>query len=387
MIEVVIEVGPNMSIFLVQTLKGPRPLRFSGRDFIKVMFTPPNIKPIYQCFYKSTGLHIQAGIINTADITATDTGGVWTPCDGIVIEDKGKFVQNRDNIPPHMLAYYEGKWKRASTYISKVDYFGLPFSLENWVLPESNEDNREDKWFDPCNNQGNKNAILCRFGNCDLIKISYMLSKIDSIFWNSEEGIRMKTLCGINDIIPYEPDIPMGVAIDYLTIDMFIGDALSYNYVDIEPYISLRREYGDFNLENCIVDHPGIGPSILQPMVKMHCGSQEANVLKEVYLGIDSYLKNEKAHMEDQERDFGQIVEDILIGEITMEDISIDVEEEKESNIQLPIGFKEECDKLDIETIKDVAKQLDVNMFDKRGRSVNRKVLCSRIMKKLKKLV
>ena len=389
MIEVKIDIGSNLSIFLVKTLLGPRPLRYSGRDFIKVLFNPPEISPIYQCFYKSTGLHIKANIMHEEDITATDTGGVWTPCDGIVIEDKLKLVEEYSNVKQNVLYYLKSKWKNSSTYISKVDYFGREFARENWELPTGREDNRNAKWFDPCDKESNKNATICRFGNCNLILISYLLSNVGSIFWESEEGTYMKTLCNINNIVPYGPDIPVGVATDYLTIDMFIGTALSYNYIDIEPYITLRNTYGLFDLRNCIINHPSIGPSIFQPIVKAHCQSPKASQLKEVYISLEGKPeKSDSGHVVDLERDKGQIVE--VEGLMEEEKVEGLMEEEKvegvmeeESNIQLPPRFQEECDKLDIQTIKNVADQLGVDMLDKRGRVVNRKILCLRIMKVL----
>jgi len=378
MIEVIQNIGPDILIYMVQTTDGPRPLRWEGRDFIKVLYTSPNGELIYQCFYKSTGLHTVKG---------SDTQGMWTPCDGIVIEDKGFYIEelaSGEEISEQMTNNYVNKWKTSSAVVTKVDYLGRQLAADNWALPSDGEDYRSLSWYNSCHPNNNNNAIICRFGNCTLARISYLLSNNDNVFWNTEEGEYMKTLCNLKNVEPYAPNIPFGIATDALSIDIFIDSALSMNHTDIDQYVYLRNTYGIFDLRDCIVKHPSIGKSIVASMVKAHCKSPKGEILKGIYISINSSpLKTSMNHMAEEVLNLNKFVENMDTEE-NMDEVVENMDTEE--TVLLPPNFNDKnCRSYPKEILHNIAMDLGVNILNINGGKVDRRILCIRIMKELMK--
>ena len=61
-----------------------------------------------------------------------------------------------------------------------------------------------------------------------------------------------------------------------------------------------------------------------------------------------------------------------------------DVEMQDTLNVtELTPDFRENCHKYDIDTLIGIAKRLEIQIYDKNRKQVNRTILCNRIMKKI----
>ena len=389
MYEIMQQIGPYISIIMAKTKDGARPLRWDGRDFIKVFYNPPDLNPpIYQTFYRSTGLHILAA---GASIDDEDTTDVWTPTDGI--------VRNKDDI--------------SKTYIAKVDHIGYEFAYKYAIDPKSGKPKKIDKGGDSCDRDQNGNSILCRFGNCNLVKISVLISKTDNRFWNSEKGIFIKKICGIDlgqtsygDNI----DIKKGIALDnYINIDKFIGQAISFNHVDDPKYKSPREKqmngkllWGPYDLNDCIVKHPTLGDTIFEGVPQQHCKYNAETFSKKFMKDLKIPEQLSLTHQEDiiksksilfDDMDFPQSYNTEIYPNIIAdtEDSGAaggaageDVEMQDTLNVtELTPDFRENCHKYDIDTLIGIAKRLEIQIYDKNRKQVHRTILCNRIIKKI----
>lgn len=379
MIEIKKQIGPSMSIFLIKDSTGKeRPLRYDGRDFIKVLYEPPTFPHILQCFYRSTGLHSDQEYTEEEipdDPTAAYTAGTWTPCDGIALEDRESFITKYKGIVPDpmLIKWMPEYWKKSEVHFTKVDYAGKQFADDNWLLPKYKKaaDYRRLPNYNPCDAEYNENDVLCRFGNCTLSLISYLLSSPENIFWHkSKKGKLLKNLCGLNDIVPYSPQIPEGINANWIVIDKFIGSAVSYNHINIDSYRRLKEMYGLFDIKDCIVDHPKRGETVLEDVMQKHCKSPEGIELNSIFITKD--INPEKIGQrlkEEIERD------NFLLEEVAAASVG--------SSIELPENFKEKCDTFDLAFLNQIADELGVSKISKNGKQVNRKTLCSRIFLKI----
>jgi hypothetical protein len=441
--EVKRKIADDLSIYLVKTTLGLRPLREEGRDFIKVLYEPVGKPAIYQCFYRSTGEHIKANNADLNEIQETPTKGVWTPCDGIGINDYASYIELYNKDQEILNKTIERTWqKKTKPHILKVDYFGKTFANDNWVLQEGhNESIKNKKFVSSCNIEYNKRSILCRFGNSDLITISYLLSNnnnnsIDSKdndynFWKTAIGIDIINHFKISDRIPYNPEIPKGIAVNYITVDIFIETALSFNWIDMEPYKSERQLYGlPYNLQNCIIIHKDENnnddptqKSIFEPLIKIHPLNIRYEELKSLYISkkpkIDVLPNTEE--QEDANKFIGTLdsielsIEEkddieILSEEEDEEKMNIEENEDEEKmnieenedeekmnieeneddyddddNIPLYDVVKEICESKDKEMIKSLLQYYKIKNV-KNVNNLNRNYLCRLILKKEKKL-
>ena len=255
--EVNIRLGDDLTLILVNTKYGPRPLRYDGRDFIKVLYTGEG-KNIYQTFYKSTGLHIQDSLFGLSSKIKPEelqenanTKGAWFPTDGIIIQDKHGILRKivDGEIEQRRIKGLMRLWN-PETYILKLDYMGGKLAQKYFEISENRKKNfqpnnvhptidalseylktnEKQKWYR--NEEDNKYGILTRLGTKTMCKISYLLSAQSNEFWVKGSGKLVKDLFKFEKE-PYSPHIHYeGVNTDYLSVNHFIGTAVSFNWTN-----------------------------------------------------------------------------------------------------------------------------------------------------------
>lgn len=306
--EVNIRLGDDLTLILVNTKYGPRPLRYDGRDFIKVLYTGEG-KNIYQTFYKSTGLHIQDSLFGLSSKIKPEelqenanTKGAWFPTDGIIIQDKHGILRKivDGEIEQRRIKGLMRLWN-PETYILKLDYMGGKLAQKYFEISENRKKNfqpnnvhptidalseylktnEKQKWYR--NEEDNKYGILTRLGTKTMCKISYLLSAQSNEFWVKGSGKLVKDLFKFEKE-PYSPHIHYeGVNTDYLSVNHFIGTAVSFNWTNNKKYTELQEKFGVFDYRTCNSTNTLLGKFIFEPAFKAHCASEKAKQYNEKF--------------------------------------------------------------------------------------------------------
>ena len=288
------ELNKNIKITLYQHIDGSlRPLRHFGRDFIKVSYTNGNTT-INQAFYRSTGLHD----------SNSGTEGMWFPTDGITFNG-GIKKNGQDERLTNMT------WMTPllnNEYLSNNNVNNIVLRLHSLFTKTNKEGNSliylfeskisklgdymvvYDIYKDYEKTMENKlpKDIIKRYCNYDLMYISYMLShSINSTIINDIQSILPNDLILPNTAI-LNTD---GINVDFITINNYISDFISFNYINEPDYIELRSRHGKFDLSHYTnwseeeSDPCGI---IYYGSLKSHILSDESKKFNEV---IHQYVK------------------------------------------------------------------------------------------------
>jgi len=216
------------------------PMRWEGRDFIKVRYQRDLSKEefIYQAFYRYTKTSFQK------------SNGVWFPTDGIVLKIERFPIGSIEEWPDGLSQ--EFKRIHCNTSLSKFEIA----SVADYI------DTKSTSFVSLT--QEHKNApvdILKRLGTSELVYISFLLSSKfnqDRVFSAKkdtpgsiylEKRPNENIFEGLND----GSNIPTGIETEAYLINQFIGDYLSFNHVDIQKYVDLRKGkggYGPFDLRD-----------------------------------------------------------------------------------------------------------------------------------------
>jgi hypothetical protein len=324
-----INVNDYLTIILSKTSHGIRPMRYDGRDFIKVVYNHMG-KEIKQAFYRSTGIH---------DVNS-GTRGMWFPTDGITLS------LNASKISMIPLGYFESDFSEEGIEFKPSNYEELTVIEQARIDGQINNNiRRKQKYIDDIKEgrlkltekqltskknifkiskigdyitpyniykifSDNKNNIekdiLMRFGTEELMQISYMLSC-------SNQTVLCKKLF---DYIPdnikntYTNEIPQGIVHDMSTINDFIGDYVSFNHVNINVFSKLKSEYGNFNLK--YYNNPLLKGIIVYESIVTHQLSPESQAIN-TYISdfnqTNNFLINESIVQNDiKEREREQII-------------------------------------------------------------------------------
>lgn len=216
--EIEIQVSYNLTVILPEN---GIPYRSDGRDIIKVRYINDEGVVMLQGYYRSTGLN-------------TSFQGSWFPFDGIIYKVAGLRPKSGKSI--------------------LTQAYPPPLYKDN-ILQLGGRERAKELWKGKgklCDSEDNPVGYLwCRLGNCDYVKISYLLG---GSLWNSELGDYYKETCGITGP-SLNVEIPVGddnYPVSHETINRFIGNALSPN---VNPYIpQMLKYYGEYNLTDCFID-------------------------------------------------------------------------------------------------------------------------------------
>lgn len=213
--EIKIQVSDNLTVILPEN---GIPYRTDGRDIIKVRYINDEGIVMLQGYYRSTGIN-------------TSFQGSWFPFDGIVYQVMGK---------------------RGKSVLTQA--YPPPLYKDN-ILYSGGRNRAKELWSgegELCNSEDNPVGYLwCRLGNCDYVKISYLLG---GSLWNSELGDYYKETCGITGP-SLNVEIPEGndnYPVSDETINKFIGNAVSLNVHPINP--QHLKYFGEYNLADCFID-------------------------------------------------------------------------------------------------------------------------------------
>jgi len=311
------------------------PMRYHGRDIIKVRYQQDLNKSDYieQGFYRSSG---------SAE-KSVDTTGNWFPMDGIVYDiglthvatmgfheadvhaDEEEFQKTQSEIGEmtnkdakeytgNVSAFYMQKNRRkfyldkqlnpnvinkqikavsssvtnpleskAGFKVAKIGDYVKPFSPVFKSLQREQPDAPKD--------------ILQRLGSSELTYISFLLSSKfgGNRVFSDERGtpdrlyVDKRTGDHIFECFEDGEDIPMGIDTQPAMINEFLGDALSFNHIDIGMYKMLKRQYGKFDLRDFNAD-PKLRNIVMYDALKNHIDSPEGQAInKFVKANIDIF--------------------------------------------------------------------------------------------------
>ena len=211
------------------------PLRYNGRDFIKVSFKSEDMV-INQAFYRSTGIHD----------SGSGTENMWFPTDGIVfngddrlnnmvymipnLENEILYNNNVQNIVKRLNKIipknkFESKISKIGDYITVYDVYKKFKEQVKNILPDD---------------------IIKRYGLYELMVLSYILS----------HNVQSELIKTLQKFIP-DLDLPdtsilqaEGISVDFMTVNNYISDFVSFNYINESDFIQSRNTYGKFDLVN-----------------------------------------------------------------------------------------------------------------------------------------